>query len=131
MVGQHRPAPHLGLLKVQVLADGGEQAAEALQTLLVVVLEQLDHAVVHDGFGQHLQLEELADEPDVADGASARLVLGLLQLGLQVIPLAGLQQDRTQLERAGLTLTIQRGLILYIKGLVLHTNRLGTFRINR
>lgn len=70
--------PHLGLLEVQVLADGGEQPAQALQRLLVVVLQQLDHAVVHDGLSQHLEFEELPDELDVADGAPPRLVLRLL-----------------------------------------------------
>lgn len=78
---------HLGLLEVQVLADGGEQPAQALQGLLVVVLEQLDHAVVHDGLRQHLELEQLADELDVADGAPPGLVLGLLQLLLQPVAL--------------------------------------------
>lgn len=31
-------SPHLGLLEVEVLADGGEQPAQALQRLLVVIL---------------------------------------------------------------------------------------------
>ena len=73
---------YLGLLKVQVLADGGQQSTEALQRLLVVVLQQLDDAVVHDGLRQHLQLEQLADELDVAQRPPARLVLRLLQLRL-------------------------------------------------
>lgn len=71
---------HLGLLKVQVLADGGEQPAKALQRFLVMVLQQLDHAVVHDGLCQHLEFEQLPDEPDISYGAPAGLVLGLLQL---------------------------------------------------
>lgn len=52
-----------------------------------MVLEQLDHAVVHDGLRQHLELEQLADELDVADGAPPGLVLGLLQLLLQPVAL--------------------------------------------
>lgn len=32
-----------------------------------MVLEQLDHTVVHNGLCQHLELEKLADELDVAD----------------------------------------------------------------
>lgn len=48
-----------------------------------MVLQQLDDAVVHDGLSQHLQLEQLADELDVAQRPPARLVLRLLQLRLQ------------------------------------------------
>lgn len=58
---------HLRLLEVQVLPDGGQQPAQTLQTLLVVVLQQLHDAVVHDVFRQHLQLEQLANELDVAE----------------------------------------------------------------
>lgn len=85
---------HLGLLEVQVLADGGEQPAQALQGLLVVVLEQLDHAVVHNGLRQHLELEQLADELDVADGAPPRLILGVLQLLLEPVALCRLRGRR-------------------------------------
>lgn len=87
------PLPHLGLLKVQVFADGGEQPAQTLQRLLVVILEQLDDAVVHDGLRQHLELEQLADELDVADGASPGLVLGLLQLLLKPLALGRLEAE--------------------------------------
>ena len=59
-------ACYLGLLKVQVFADGGEKPAEALQRLFVVILQQLHDTVVHDGLGEHLQLEQLTDELDVA-----------------------------------------------------------------
>lgn len=93
---------HLGLLKVEVLADGREQSAQTLQRLLVVILEQLDDAVVHDGFGQHLELEQLTDELDVADGTPPRLVLGLLQLFLEPLALRRLkhQTDIAQQARA-------------------------------
>lgn len=104
MSQDHETAPcsilsHLGLLEVQVLADGGEQPAQALQGLLVVVLEQLDHAVVHDGLRQHLELEQLADELDVADGAPPSLVLGLLQLLLQPVALRRLREARKHTKR--------------------------------
>lgn len=69
-------ASHLGLLKVQVLPDGSEQSAQALQRLFIVILQQLDHAVMHDGLSQHLQLKQLANEPYVADGAPSGFVLG-------------------------------------------------------
>jgi len=71
---------HLGLLEVQVLADGGQQPAEALQGLGVVVLEQLHDAVVHDDLRQHLELEQLADELDVAERPPPGDVLRLLEL---------------------------------------------------
>ncbi len=86
--------PHLGLFKVQVLADGGEQPAQALQRLLIVVLQQFDNTVVHDGLCQHLQLEELADELDVANGAPPGLVLGVLQLFLKSLTLRPLGDRR-------------------------------------
>lgn len=88
---QPPPWSHLGLLKVQVLADGGEQPAEAFQRLFVVVLQQLDHTVVHDGLRQHLQLEQLADELDVADGPPAGFVLGFFQLLLEPLALRRLK----------------------------------------
>ncbi len=86
--------PHLGLLKVEVLADGGEQPAQALQRLLVVVLQQLDNTVMHDGLRQHLELEELADELDVADGTPPGLVLVFLQLLLKPLTLRRLRGPR-------------------------------------
>lgn len=92
------PLPHLGLLKVQVLADGGEQPTQTLQRLLVVVLQQLHHTIVHDGLSQHLELEELPDELDVAYGASPSLVLGLLQLFLKPLALRRLQQTKPMSE---------------------------------
>lgn len=87
---------YLGLLKVQVLADGGEQPAQALQGLLVVVLEQLHHTVVHDGFGQHLQLKKLPNELDVAQGAPPGLVPSFVQLLLQASSLLGLRAAQRQ-----------------------------------
>ncbi len=57
---------HLGLLTVQIFPDGGQQAAETLQTLLLLLLHQFDDAVVHDVHRQHLQLEQLPNELDVA-----------------------------------------------------------------
>lgn len=69
---------YLGFLKVQVLADGGQQSAQALQGLLVVVLEQLHNAVVHDDLGEHFELEQLADELDVAQRAPPGLVFSIL-----------------------------------------------------
>lgn len=82
---------HLGLLKVEVLADGSEQSAQTLQRLLVVILKQLDNAVVHDGFGQHLELEQLTDELDVADRTPPGLVLCLFQLFLEPLALRRLK----------------------------------------
>lgn len=71
-------ARYLCLLKVQVLADGGQKSAETLKTLLVMVLQQFDDAVMHDRFGQHLQLEQLSDELNVAEGTASGLILRFL-----------------------------------------------------
>ena len=61
---------------VQLPADGAEQLAQRLDVLLVgffrVRQEFLD-ARVHDALGEHLLLEQLADEPDVPQHAPARL----------------------------------------------------------
>lgn len=89
---------HLGLLKVKVLADGGEQSAQTLQRLLVMVLQQLHHTVMHDGLRQHLELEEFADELDVADGTPPGLVLGFLQLFLKTLALCRLRGPKEYLE---------------------------------
>lgn len=94
LINQDSSPPHLGFLEVQVLSDGGEQPAQALQRLLVVVLQQLDNTVVHDGFSQHLELEELADELDVADGTPPGLVLGVLELFLKPLALRRLKGPR-------------------------------------
>lgn len=56
---------YLGLLKVQVLANCGEQPAETLQRLFIVILQQFHYTVVHDGLRQHLQLEEFTNELNV------------------------------------------------------------------
>jgi len=87
---------YLSLFKVQVFADGGEQPAEALEGLFVVILQQLHHTVVHDGLGQHLQLEELADELYVAEGPPAGYVFGLLQRHLQALTLLVLRKTHSQ-----------------------------------
>lgn len=71
---------YLGLLKVQVLADGGQQSAEAFQRLLVMVFEQLYDAVVHDHLSEHFEFEKLPNELNVAKGAPPGFVFGLLQL---------------------------------------------------
>ena len=70
---------------VEVLANGGEQRTQALQRLLVLVLQQLHHRIVHDGHRQHLELEKFANELNVADGTPLGLVLGLLQLLLKLL----------------------------------------------
>lgn len=57
---------YLGLFKVKVLADGGQQSTQALQGLLVMVFEQLYNAVVHDDLRQHFKLEELTNELDIS-----------------------------------------------------------------
>lgn len=75
--------PHLSLLKVQVLANGCEQAAKALKGLLIVVFQQLHHAVVHDGLCQHLQFEKLANKFYIPDGSPPGFVLGLFQLVME------------------------------------------------
>lgn len=59
-----------------------------------MVLEQLHHTVMHDGFGQHLQLKELPDELDVAQGAPTGLVPGVIQLLLQASSLLGLRMEQ-------------------------------------
>lgn len=82
---------HLGLLKVEVLADGSEQSAQTLQRLLIVILKQFDNTVVHDGFSQHLELEQLTDELNVADRTPPSLVLCLLQLFLEPLALRRLK----------------------------------------
>ena len=60
---------YLCFLKVQVFANCGEQATQTLEGLFIVVLQQLHHAVMHDGFSQHLEFEELSNELDVANGS--------------------------------------------------------------
>lgn len=45
-----------------------------------MVLEQLDHTVMHNGLGQHLEFKELADKFNVANGAPTSFVLGFLEL---------------------------------------------------
>ena len=50
--------------------------------------QQLYDAVVHDGLRQHLELEQPADELDVAQQAPVGLVLRLLQRVLQLLFLA-------------------------------------------
>lgn len=94
VINQRSSPPHLGLLKVEVLADGGEQPAQTLQRLLIVVLQQLDDTVMHDGLRQHLELKELADELDVADGTPPGLVLGFLQLFLHPVTLCRLRRTK-------------------------------------
>lgn len=84
---------YLGLLKVEVLADGGQQPTQALQGLGVVVLEQLHDAVVHDDLGEHLELEELPDELDVAQRAPPGLVFGALQLVGELLLLLWLPEE--------------------------------------
>lgn len=83
---------HLGLLKIEVLADGSEQSAQALQRLFVVILKQLDNAVMHNRFSQHLELEQLTDELNVSNRTSPSLVLGLLQLFLKPLALGCLKE---------------------------------------
>lgn len=51
-----------------------------------MVLQQLYDAVVHDGLRKHLQLKQLSDELDVAEGTAAGLVLRFLQLFFQPLP---------------------------------------------
>jgi hypothetical protein len=71
---------------VQLPADGAEQLAERLDVLLVgffrVRQEFLD-ARVHDALGEHLLLEQLADEPDVPQHAPARLLHAVRALHLR------------------------------------------------
>lgn len=71
---------YLGLFKVKVLADGGQQSTQALQGLLVMVFEQLYNAVVHDDLRQHFKLEELTNELDISQWAPPGLVFSLLKL---------------------------------------------------
>lgn len=78
---------YLCFLEVQVFANGGEQAAQTLQRLLVVVLQQLHHTVMHDGFRQHLEFEEFPDELDVTDGSPPGLVLSFFQFVMKPRPL--------------------------------------------
>lgn len=52
----------LGLLQVQVHASGGQEPSKTLETLLVMVLQQLNDALVHDQLCQYLQLKQLSDE---------------------------------------------------------------------
>lgn len=40
--------PYLGLFKVQVFANGGEQTAKAFKRLFIMVLKEFNHTVVHD-----------------------------------------------------------------------------------
>lgn len=60
-----------------------------------MVLQQLDHTVMHNSLRQHLELEELANELDVADGTPAGLVLGFFQLFLKTLTFRRLTGPRT------------------------------------
>lgn len=62
-----------------------------------MVLQQLDNTVVHDGLRQHLELEELTDELDIADGTPSGLVLGVLQLFLKPLTLRRLRGTKERL----------------------------------
>lgn len=65
------------LLRVELLSDGRQQSAEGLDVLLLGVghvRQELLNADVHDSLGQHVELEELSDEPDESESLS----LGLL-----------------------------------------------------
>ena len=76
-----RISTHLRLLGVESLSDGHEQLAEALETLGLGVAKQLhDALVVHDLLGEHAQLEELADEADVAQSGASSLDDRVLQV---------------------------------------------------
>lgn len=86
--------PHLGLLKIEVLADGSEQSAQTLQRLFIVILKQLDNTIVHNSFSQHLELEQLTNELNVADRTSPSFVLCLLQLFLKSVALSCLKQTK-------------------------------------
>ena len=69
-------------LSFQIFSDGCEQPAKALQRLLVGAGQQLLDAAVHDPGSQHLELVQLTDEANVAEGPLARLHLLLLPVGL-------------------------------------------------
>lgn len=42
--------PYLGFFKVQVFANGGEQSAETFEGLLIMVFQEFNHTVMHNGF---------------------------------------------------------------------------------
>ena len=78
---------YLCFLKIQVLANGSEQATQALQGFFIVVLQQLHHAVMHDGFRQHFEFEELSDELDITNGSPPGFVLSFFQFIVEPRPL--------------------------------------------
>lgn len=78
---------YLCFFKVQVFADGGEQATKALKGFFVMVLQQLHHTIMHDGFSQHLEFEEFSNELDVTYGSPPGFVLGFFQLIVKSRPL--------------------------------------------
>ncbi|KAF3848124.1 hypothetical protein F7725_021152 [Dissostichus mawsoni] len=80
---------------IEVLSDGGQQSAEALQRLFVVVLQQLHDAVVHDDLCEHFQLEQLSDELHVAHRAPAGVVFLALQLLSETLLLLRLQEEQS------------------------------------
>lgn len=53
---------------------------------------------MHDGFRQHLQLEELANEFYIPDGSPSGFVLGLFQLVVEPRLLLWLQNRKTALK---------------------------------
>lgn len=57
---------YLGLFKVKVLANGGQQSTQALQGLLIMVFEQFYNAVMHDDFCEHFKLKKLTNKLDVS-----------------------------------------------------------------
>ncbi|KAF3848125.1 hypothetical protein F7725_021153 [Dissostichus mawsoni] len=80
---------------IEVLSDGGQQSAEALQNLFVVVLQQLHDADVHDDLCEHFQLEQLSDELHVAHPAPAGVVFLALQLLSETLLLLRLQEEQS------------------------------------
>jgi hypothetical protein len=115
-VPAHHLLRHLGAV-IEVLADGGHEAGERLDVLLggrgPRRAEQVGDARVQNLLRDHLLLEELADEPDVAhraqlDALRRRRALGGIRNRRKLRPrlagtlellLAGVQQDAPERHR--------------------------------
>lgn len=71
---------------VQIFPDGGQKATQGLEGILVCSgAEQLQDAVVHDGLGQHAQLEQLTNEADVSQRPSSLLLCRVLKVRFDLL----------------------------------------------
>lgn len=52
-----------------------------------MVLQQLHHTVMHDGFSQHFEFKEFSNELDVANGSPPGFIFSFFQFIMKPCPL--------------------------------------------